>query len=119
VVFSSCLFGIWYSFETLQTSSKYVSREENKEVRAKAAPFLKWLKEAEEESDGGGDEEDDGIEVHNRFDQKLETTFIRFIHPICQIVYGNQPSAVSVGKNGMVAPKPAETKDGDFDIDNI
>lgn len=82
-----------------KASSKYVSREENKEVRAKAAPFLKWLKEAEEES-GGEEEEDDGIEI----------------------VYGNQP-ATEISKTNQnsssVKPTTVGTKDDDFDIDDI
>jgi translation initiation factor 5 len=43
-----------------KASKKFVSKEMSKEIRAKAAPFIKWLQEAEEES---SDEEDDGVEV--------------------------------------------------------
>uniref|UniRef100_A0A665X1R2 Eukaryotic translation initiation factor 5 n=1 Tax=Echeneis naucrates TaxID=173247 RepID=A0A665X1R2_ECHNA len=35
-----------------KVSKKYVSKELAKEIHAKAAPFVKWLKEAEEESEG-------------------------------------------------------------------
>lgn len=42
-----------------KASKKYVSKEDNKLIRAKAAPFLQWLKEAEEESGDDGDEDDD------------------------------------------------------------
>uniref|UniRef100_A0A2K5D686 Uncharacterized protein n=1 Tax=Aotus nancymaae TaxID=37293 RepID=A0A2K5D686_AOTNA len=38
---------------------KYVS----KETHVKAEPFMKWLKEAEEESSGGGEDEDENMEV--------------------------------------------------------
>lgn len=40
-------------------SKKYVSKELAKEIHAKAEPFVKWLKEAEEESEGSEEEEDD------------------------------------------------------------
>lgn len=49
-----------------QVSKKYVSKELAKEIHAKAAPFLKWLKEAEEESEGSEEdeeEEDENVEV--------------------------------------------------------
>lgn len=48
-------------------SKKYVSKELAKEIHAKAAPFVKWLKEAEEESEGSEEEEeeeeDENVEV--------------------------------------------------------
>nr|KAF6499903.1 eukaryotic translation initiation factor 5 [Molossus molossus] len=47
-----------------KASKKYVTRELAKEIRVKAEPFIKWLKEAEEESSGGDeDDEDENIEV--------------------------------------------------------
>uniref|UniRef100_A0A8C5BDZ7 Eukaryotic translation initiation factor 5 n=1 Tax=Gadus morhua TaxID=8049 RepID=A0A8C5BDZ7_GADMO len=49
-----------------KVSKKYVSKELAKEIHAKAAPFVKWLKEAEEESegsDGDEEEEDENVEV--------------------------------------------------------
>ncbi|XP_061158017.1 eukaryotic translation initiation factor 5 isoform X2 [Syngnathus typhle] len=49
-----------------KVSKKYVSKELAKEIRAKAAPFIKWLKEAEEESEGSdedNEEDDENVEV--------------------------------------------------------
>jgi len=47
-----------------QVSKKYVSKELAKEIHAKAAPFVKWLKEAEVESGASEEEEDDeNVEV--------------------------------------------------------
>lgn len=43
-------------------SSKFVSKEVSKEIHAKAAPFITWLNEAEEESSEDEDN-DDGVEV--------------------------------------------------------
>ena len=45
-----------------------MSRELSKEIRAKAAPFVEWLQNAEEDSDeededGEGNEDDGDIEV--------------------------------------------------------
>lgn len=60
------LFPAWLSVFVLQVSKKYVSKELAKEIHAKAAPFLKWLKEAEEESEGSEEEEvedDENVEV--------------------------------------------------------
>uniref|UniRef100_A0A8B9KNH8 Eukaryotic translation initiation factor 5 n=1 Tax=Astyanax mexicanus TaxID=7994 RepID=A0A8B9KNH8_ASTMX len=42
-----------------KVSKKYVSKELAKEIHAKAEPFVKWLKEAEEESEGSEEEEEE------------------------------------------------------------
>lgn len=57
-----------------KVSKKYVSKETASQIHDKAAPFVKWLKEAEEEE--SSDEEDDvEIEYDNKAAQlKVETT---------------------------------------------
>jgi len=53
----------------LQASRKYtsklVTKEMSKEIHAKAAPLIQWLKEAEEESseEEGGEASDEEVEV--------------------------------------------------------
>lgn len=47
-------------------SKKYVSKELAKEIHARASPFIRWLKEAEEESEGSEveeEEDDENVEV--------------------------------------------------------
>lgn len=48
----------WFS----KVTKKYVSKDLSQEIHDKAAPFLTWLKEAEEE-DSESEEEDDDLEV--------------------------------------------------------
>uniref|UniRef100_A0A3B4EK72 Eukaryotic translation initiation factor 5 n=1 Tax=Pygocentrus nattereri TaxID=42514 RepID=A0A3B4EK72_PYGNA len=63
-----------------KVSKKYVSKELAKEIHAKAEPFVKWLKEAEEESEGSeeeGEEDEDNVEVvysSSARELKMETT---------------------------------------------
>ncbi|XP_072558758.1 eukaryotic translation initiation factor 5-like isoform X2 [Paramormyrops kingsleyae] len=74
-----------------KVSKKYVSKELAKEIHAKAAPFVKWLKEAEEESEGSEQEED----VEN-----------------VEVVYSS-----SAHKLKMETVKPEELDKEDYDID--
>ena len=52
-----CLSGVsvHHGLPMLQVTKKHVSKEKAKEIREKAAPFVTWLRTAEEESS-----EDDG-----------------------------------------------------------
>lgn len=76
-----------------KSSKKYVSKEMNDEIRAKAEPFIKWLKEAEEE-----DSED---EVEVDFNSAARKTGIVATEPV-------KPAAVT-----------AEADEDDVDIDAI
>ncbi|XP_041827849.1 eukaryotic translation initiation factor 5 [Melanotaenia boesemani] len=79
-----------------KVSKKYVSKELAKEIHAKAAPFVKWLKEAEEESEGSEeeDEEDENVEV----------------------VYSSSAHKLKVE---TVKPETPEKEEDDIDIDAI
>uniref|UniRef100_A0A673HXX0 Eukaryotic translation initiation factor 5 n=1 Tax=Sinocyclocheilus rhinocerous TaxID=307959 RepID=A0A673HXX0_9TELE len=79
-----------------KVSKKYVSKELAKEIHAKAAPFVKWLKEAEEESEGSEAEEEED-------DENVE------------VVYSSSARELKVE---TVQPEKAE-EDEDLDIDAI
>uniref|UniRef100_A0A8C2GJS8 Eukaryotic translation initiation factor 5 n=1 Tax=Cyprinus carpio TaxID=7962 RepID=A0A8C2GJS8_CYPCA len=79
-----------------KVSKKYVSKELAKEIHAKAAPFVKWLKEAEEESEGSEAEEEED-------DENVE------------VVYSSSARELKVE---TVKPEKAE-EDDDLDIDAI
>ncbi|CAG9761972.1 unnamed protein product [Ceutorhynchus assimilis] len=46
-----------------KVSKKYVSKEVSQEIHDKASPFIKWLKEADEESSDSEEESDDDVEI--------------------------------------------------------
>lgn len=84
-------------------SKKFVSRDENKEVQAKAEPFIKWLQEAEEESDEDEDDDDDvEFEKETPPPPPAKTAVLK--------TNGATPAA---------AAKVAEDDDDDLDIDDI
>uniref|UniRef100_G3NLM8 Eukaryotic translation initiation factor 5 n=1 Tax=Gasterosteus aculeatus aculeatus TaxID=481459 RepID=G3NLM8_GASAC len=86
-----------------KVSKKYVSKELAKEIHAKAAPFVKWLKEAEEES--GGSEE----EKSNPFGCGCRLT-----GP--WVVYSSSARELRVE---TVKPDTPEKEEDDIDIDAI
>lgn len=83
-----------------KVSKKYVSKEVAAQIHEKAAPFIKWLQEAEEESEDS--EEDDEVEIG--FDDRAKVDLL---------------------KNNVVKPAaPAkkhvdDDEDEELDIDNI
>ncbi|KAM8833206.1 eukaryotic translation initiation factor 5 isoform X2 [Synchiropus splendidus] len=77
-----------------KVSKKYVSKELAKEIHAKAAPFVKWLKEAEEESEGSEEEEEE--------DENVE------------VVYSSSARELET-----VKPEKPEKEEDDIDIDAI
>lgn len=80
-----------------KSSKKTVGKELAEEMRSKAAPFLKWLEEADEEESSSGDEESDEDPWSD--DKQQE----------------NQRSVITNG-NGKAK---AESDDKDFNIDDI
>lgn len=58
-----------------KVSKKYVSKETASQIHEKAAPFVKWLKEAEEEESSDEEEDDVEIEYNTKAAQlKVEST---------------------------------------------
>ena len=85
-----------------QISKKYVSKETAQKIHDKAAPFIKWLKEAEEESDS---EDSDGVEVD--FDNRAHISKIK------------ETSAEPATAQTPEADGKVEEEEDDVDIDNI
>lgn len=77
-----------------KVSKKYVSKDVASQIHEKAAPFVKWLQDAEEEDDS--EEEDSDVEIE--YNDRAKVTPLRKEAP---------PKA---------APKPQE-EDGDDEID--
>jgi len=84
-------------------SKKYVSKETAQKIHDKAAPFIKWLKEAEEETDS---EDSDGVEVD--FDNRAHISKIK--ETSVEPTKASSPEADGKGE---------EEEDDDVDIDNI
>ncbi|KAK9875821.1 hypothetical protein WA026_009608 [Henosepilachna vigintioctopunctata] len=80
-------------------SKKYISKELSQEMHDKAAPFIKWLKEAEEEE---SDSEDTGSDVEIEYNDRAE------ISPLKQKV-----------QEAPVKKAQDEEDVADFDIDAI
>ena len=90
-----------------QVSKKHVSKDVAQKIHDKAAPFIKWLKEAEEESESSEDE----IEVD--FDTRAHVSRIK------------ETSAEPAKKDSTPEfqekseAKSEEDDEDDVDIDNI
>lgn len=79
-----------------KATKKFVSRELSKEIRAKAAPFVEWLQNAEEDSDEEEEEDEDDGTV------EFSTNTTTVIKPMGGAVNGS-----------------ANDEDDDLDIDDI
>lgn len=78
-------------------SKKYVPKEVSQEIHNKAEPFIKWLKEAEEEDSSESEEEsDEDVEIE----------------------YNDRPPVTSLKPTAVpVAKKPNADEDGEDDVD--
>ncbi|KAF5287577.1 hypothetical protein FQA39_LY15854 [Lamprigera yunnana] len=84
-----------------RVSKKYVSKDVSQEIHTKAAPFIKWLKEAEEEESSESEEESD---------QDVE------------IEYNDRPQVTSLkstSKPQIQKPQIDDDEENDVDIDAI
>ncbi|XP_076656454.1 eukaryotic translation initiation factor 5 [Halictus rubicundus] len=84
-----------------KVTKKYVSKDLSQEIHDKAAPFITWLKEAEEE-DSESEEEDDDLEIE--YDDRAKQSLKPQQSPPAQ-----KPAAVNEDSND----------EDDFDIDAI
>lgn len=92
-----------------KVSKKYVGKEIAQKIHDKAAPFITWLKEAEEESD---ESSDDDIDVD--FDEKAKISKIKETSA--------EPEKTTTNGNGSVAAaggQADDNKDGEEDADDI
>lgn len=108
-----------------KVSKKYVSKDLSQEIHDKAAPFLTWLKEAEEE-ESESDEEDDDLEVgdiDNDVCFLCKFTSITKDLFILQIEYDDRAKqSFKPQQSPPASTKPVENdsdEEGDFDIDAI
>lgn len=90
----------WHS----KVSKKYVTKELSAEIHTKAEPFMKWLKEAEEEESSDEVSEDD---VEIEYDDRARISSLR-----------EQPATIIATNNGVGANGKKNEED-DFDIDAI
>ena len=79
-----------------------MSKETAQKIHDKAAPFIKWLKEAEEESDS---EDSDGVELE--FDERAHISKIKETSA--------EPAKVATPE----AEDKVDDEEDDVDIDNI
>lgn len=85
-----------------KVSKKYVSKEMAAKIHEKATPFVKWLKEAEEET-----ESEEGSDIDLEFDEKAKISTIKETSA--------EPEKIPV----KTAEKKVEEEDDDLDIDDI
>jgi len=90
-----------------KVSKKYVSKDMAQKIHEKAAPFITWLKEAEEESE---ESSDDGLELE--FDERAKISKLKETSA--------EPEKVPGAANGSAGAELQEdAEDDDVDIDDI
>lgn len=88
-----------------KVSKKNVSKEMAQKIHDKAAPFIKWLKEAEEESES---ESDDGVEIE--YDETAK---------ISKLKEATDPKKESSPEEPEKKESDEDDDDDDVDIDNL
>lgn len=83
-----------------QVSKKYVPKEVSQEIHTKAAPFVKWLQEAEEEESDSEEESDGDVEIE--YNDRVQVT------PLKPVVAAQPKKAA-----------PEDEEGDDVDIDAI
>jgi len=94
-----------------KVSKKYVSKELSEQIHKKADPFIKWLKEAEEETS-----EEDEDEVELEFDDRAKISALQEKKDDSE--KEKTPENNKASSNGNGAAKE-ESEDEDLDIDDI
>ncbi|KAB0799865.1 hypothetical protein PPYR_07745 [Photinus pyralis] len=84
-----------------KVSKKYVSKDVSQEIHNKAAPFIKWLKEAEEEESSESEEESDE-DVEIEYNERAQITPLK-----------------PVAKPPVKKPQVDDDDENDVDIDAI
>jgi len=95
-----------------KVSKKYVSKELSEQIHKKADPFIKWLKEAEEET---SDEEEDEVELE--FDDRAKISTLQEKKDDSEKEKTPENNKASNG-NGADNAKNEDSED-DVDIDDI
>jgi len=95
-----------------KVSKKYVSKEMAQKIHDKAAPFITWLKEAEEESDESSEED-----IELEFDERAKISKLKETSAEPE---KDQATASNNGKQATATAATNEEADGDdIDIDDI
>lgn len=92
-------------------SKKYVSKEESQKILKEAQPFIKWLEEADEESDES--EEDVDEEIIYSHTEKVGVVIVEPVKPAAA------PNGATVNGSDKPTAIATEEEDDDIDIDDI
>lgn len=97
-----------------KVSKKYVSKEMATKIHEKAAPFVTWLKEAEEESEESSEED-----IELEFDERAKISKIK--ETSAEPEKESQGGSNAPNNNNQADAKPdaEEEEDDDLDIDDI
>ncbi|XP_018021523.1 eukaryotic translation initiation factor 5 [Hyalella azteca] len=98
-----------------KASKKYVSKEMAQEIHKKAAPFLKWLQEAEEEDSSEEEDESDEDDLRIEYDDKALSMTLK--EQEAKAAGPKKPAVAEIAPTQ--AAKDAEDDGSDIDIDDL